>query len=106
MPEFVLRAGDVRVGVLAVEVAHGGRAPVHLFVLPGAHEYVGRRVRVAGAVGDHPALRLVVFRGAASFRGPILSCAEDRVARQVFVELAVVGIALLGTHTTGIDELQ
>ena len=54
-------AGDVRVGVMEVEVAHRHRATVHLFVLLGAHEYVGRRVRIAGAVGDHPALRLVVI---------------------------------------------
>jgi len=61
VPEFVLSAGDVRVAVMGIKVADGRRATVHLFVLQGADEYIGWCLCVAGTVGDHPALRLVVI---------------------------------------------
>lgn len=60
MPELVVGVFDDGVRVLLVEIADGGGAAVHLFVFLGAYEDVGGGVRIACAVGEHPALRLVV----------------------------------------------
>ena len=47
VPEFVLGVGDDGVGVMAVEVAHGRCAAVHLLVFLGADQHVGRAVWVS-----------------------------------------------------------
>lgn len=58
----------------AVEIIDGLCAAVHLLVFQAAHEHVGRSGGVAGAVGNHPTLGLVVV---------LLEEGRDRAENQV-----------------------
>src|SRR5690606_2016932 len=60
MPKLVFSFRDGNEGMLPVEIANGRGAAVHLLVFLGADEDVGGRGGVAGLVGNHPALGLVV----------------------------------------------
>lgn len=86
MPELVFSFRHRNETVMPVEVADGRGAAVHLLVLEAAHQDVGRGVRIARAVGDHPALGLVLIlqekrRDRAEDQVPGAQRAEMRVER-------------------------